>query len=110
MINNKDHLNKFALKSYEGVILGYSTNKLPYRVLIRHTRLKLESFDVKFDDYHVGNTALSSETKVILESDIPVSSGLLNIFEINYDDLFCTTETAHLSEILVSPVAQQQHA
>lgn len=46
----------------------------------------------------------------IMESDIPISSGPLNIVEVNYDTLFDPTETTHLSEILVSPMAQQQHA
>ncbi|CAH1432412.1 unnamed protein product [Lactuca virosa] len=105
-----DHLNKFAPKSDEGIFLGYSTNKVAYRVLIRRTRLIVESFDVKFDDYYVHNTAPSTETKAILESDIPASSGPLNIVEVNYDDLFDPVEITKLSEVLVSPEAQQQHA
>ncbi|XP_023730243.1 uncharacterized protein LOC111877976 [Lactuca sativa] len=110
VINNKDHLKKFAPKSDEGIFLGYTPNKVAYQHLIRRTRLIVESIDVKFDDHYVRNTALSTETKAILESDIPTSSGPLNIFEINYDDLFDPAETARLSEILVSPVAQQKHA
>lgn len=110
MINDKDHLNKFAPKSDEGILLGYSTNNVAYRVLIRHTRLIVESLDVTFDDYYVRNTAPSNETKVILESDIPFSSGPFKIVEINYDDLFDPIETAQLSEVLVSLEAQQQHA
>ena len=109
MIKNNDHLNKFAPKSNEGIFLGYSTNKVAYRVLIRHTRLIVKSFDVRFDDYYVCNTATLSETKSILESDILASLGLLNIVDVNYDDLFDPVETAQLSEILVSLEAQQQH-
>ena len=105
MINNKNHLNKIAPKS-EGIFLGYSTNKVAYRVLIRRTRLIVESFDVKFNDYYVRNTAPSRETKAILESDIPASSGPLNIVEVNYDNLFDPVDTAQLSEILVSSEAQ----
>ena len=41
-----------------------------------------------------------------MESDILISSGPLNIVEVNYDDLFDPTETTHISEILVSVVAQ----
>ena len=89
--------------------LGYSTNKVAYMVLIRCTSLIVESFDIKFDDYYVRNTGPSNETKVILESDIPASSGPLNIVEINYDYLFDPVDTSHLSKIIVSPVAQQQY-
>ncbi|KAL7607950.1 hypothetical protein Lser_V15G09808 [Lactuca serriola] len=45
-----------------------------------------------------------------MESDIPATSGPLNLVESNYDDLFDPIETAKLSEVLVSPAAQQQHA
>ena len=110
VINNMDHLNKFAPKSDEGIFLGYSTNKVAYRVLIRRTRLIIESFDVKFDDYYVHNTAPSTETEAILECDVPESSGPLNIVEVNYDDLFDPIETTKLSKVLVSPEAQMYHA
>lgn len=110
LINNRDHHNKFASKSDKGIFLGYSTNKVAYRVLIRRTRLIIESFDVKFDDYYVCNIAPWTENKEILKSDIPASSGPINIVEVNYDDLFDPVETAKLSEVLVSPEAQQQHA
>lgn len=99
----------FAPKYDEDIFLGYSTNKVAYRVLIRRTRLIFESFDVKFGDYYIRNIAPSTETKSILESDIPASSGPLNLVEVNYDDLFDPVETARLSEILVSLEAQQQH-
>ena len=110
MINNRDQLNKFAPKSDEGIFLGYSTNKVAYRVLIICTRLIIESFDVKFDDSYTCNTPLSTETTAIMESDIFASSGPLNLVEVNYDDLFDPVETAKLSEVLVSPADQQQHA
>lgn len=61
-------------------------------------------------DYYVCNTVHSTKTKSIIESDIPTSSGSLNIVEVKYDDLFGPLETVRLSEILVSLVAQQQHA
>ena len=70
----------------------------------------IESFDVKFDDYHICNSALSTETTTILESDIPASSGQLNLVEINYDDLFDPVDTAKVSEVLMYLEAQQQHA
>ena len=103
-------MNKFTPKSDEGIFLSYSTNKVAYKVLIRRTRLIVESFNVKFDDCYVRNTDPTSETKAILESDIASSSDSLNIVELNYDDLFDPIETAQLSEVLVSPEAQQQHA
>ena len=40
-----------------------------------------------------------------MESDIPASSGPLNLVEVNYDDLFDPVETAKLYEVLVSPTA-----
>ena len=55
-------------------------------------------------------TLLHQEIKAILEGDIPTSSGPLSIVEITYDDLFDPAEMAHLSEIPVSLVGQQQHA
>ena len=110
MINNRDQLNKFAPKSDESIFLGYSTNKVAYRVLIRRTRLIIESFDVKFDNYYILNTPPSTETTAIMESDIPASSGSPNLVEVNYDDLFDPVKTVKLSEVLVSPTAQQQHA
>ena len=82
VINNKDHLNKFEQKSDEGIFLGYSTNKMAYRVIVSRTRLIVESFDVKFDYYYVCNTTPSIETTSIMESDIPTSSGPFNIVEI----------------------------
>ena len=107
MVNNKDHLNNFAPKSDKAIFLGYSTNKVAYRVLIRRTRLIVEIFDVKFDDYYVLNTAPIEETKFTLENDIPPSLVVLNIVEVNYGVLFNPAETANLLEISVSPVAQQ---
>lgn len=110
MINNRDKLNKFAPKSDKGIFLSYSTKKVAYRVLIRRTRLIIEIFDVKFDDSHIRDAPPSTETTAIMECDIPASSGPLNLVEVNYDDLFDPVETEKLSEDLVSPVAQQQHA
>ena len=107
VVNNRDHLNKSAPKSNEGIFLGYSTKKVAYHVLIRKTRLIVESFDIKFDDYYVRNIASSQETKFMMENDIPPSSGPLNIVEVNYADLFDPTNIAHLSDILVFPVAQE---
>ena len=65
---------------------------------------------MKFDDSHIRIAPPSTETTAIMESDIPATSGPLNLVEINYDDLFDPIETAKLSEVLVSPAAQQQHA
>ena len=48
--NNKDHLNKFQPKYDEAIFLGYSPNRVAYRVLNRRTMVLEESFDIDFDD------------------------------------------------------------
>ena len=83
------------------------TNKVAYRVLIRRTRLIIESFDVKFNDSHIRDAPPSTETTTIMDCDIHASSGPLNLVELNYDDLCDPVETTKLSEVLVSPAAQQ---
>ncbi|GJU43343.1 retrovirus-related pol polyprotein from transposon TNT 1-94 [Tanacetum coccineum] len=50
ILNTKDYLTKFELKSYEGVFLGYSQNSKGYVVLNKHTIKVEESLNVTFDE------------------------------------------------------------
>ncbi|GJQ93414.1 retrovirus-related pol polyprotein from transposon TNT 1-94 [Tanacetum coccineum] len=50
ILNTKDHLTKFDLKSYEGIFLGYSQNSKAYVVLNKHTMKVEESLNVTFDE------------------------------------------------------------
>ncbi|GJS23835.1 retrovirus-related pol polyprotein from transposon TNT 1-94 [Tanacetum coccineum] len=50
ILNTKDYLTKFDLKSYEGVFLGYSQNRKAYIILNKHTRKVKESLNVTFDE------------------------------------------------------------
>ncbi|GKC38019.1 retrovirus-related pol polyprotein from transposon TNT 1-94 [Tanacetum coccineum] len=50
ILNTKDYLTKFDLKSYEGVILGYSQNTKAYIILNKHTRKFEESLNVTLDE------------------------------------------------------------
>nr|GFB52340.1 retrovirus-related Pol polyprotein from transposon TNT 1-94 [Tanacetum cinerariifolium] len=50
ILNTKDHLTKYNLKSYEGVFLGYSQNSKAYVVLHKHTIKVKESLNVTFDE------------------------------------------------------------
>ncbi|GJX80347.1 retrovirus-related pol polyprotein from transposon TNT 1-94 [Tanacetum coccineum] len=50
ILNTKDYLTKFDLKSYEGVFLCYSQNSKAYIILNKHTRKVKESLNVTFDE------------------------------------------------------------
>ncbi|GJY96388.1 hypothetical protein Tco_0513298 [Tanacetum coccineum] len=50
ILNTKDYLTKFELKSYEGVFLGYSQNSKAYIILNKHIRKIEETFNVTFDE------------------------------------------------------------
>ncbi|GJW94988.1 retrovirus-related pol polyprotein from transposon TNT 1-94 [Tanacetum coccineum] len=50
ILNTKDYLTKFDLKSYEGVFLGYSQYSKAYIILNKHARKVKESLNVTFDE------------------------------------------------------------
>ncbi|GJX72971.1 retrovirus-related pol polyprotein from transposon TNT 1-94 [Tanacetum coccineum] len=50
ILNTKEYLTKFDLKSYEGVFLGYSENSKAYIIINKHTRKIKESLNVTFDE------------------------------------------------------------
>ena len=47
----KNRNGKLDAKSYEGIFLGYSTNKKAYKCLNSNTRKVLESANLKVDEY-----------------------------------------------------------
>ncbi|GJU12008.1 retrovirus-related pol polyprotein from transposon TNT 1-94 [Tanacetum coccineum] len=65
ILNTKDYLTKFDLKSYEGVFLGYSQNSKAYIILNKHTRKVEESLNVTFDE-----TPPPSKTSPLVDDDL----------------------------------------
>nr|GFB35419.1 retrovirus-related Pol polyprotein from transposon TNT 1-94 [Tanacetum cinerariifolium] len=68
ILNTKDYLTKFDLKSYECVSLGYSQNSKAYIILYKHTREVKESPLV--DDDLDEEEAIKVTEKKNLENDI----------------------------------------
>lgn len=60
---------------------------------------------MKLDDFYVQKTTPLNETNFIVENDIPIESGPLNIVDVNYETIFDPPEIARLSEFLTSPFA-----
>ncbi|GJW96984.1 retrovirus-related pol polyprotein from transposon TNT 1-94 [Tanacetum coccineum] len=50
ILNTKDYLTKFDLKSTEGIFLGYSPNSKAYVILNKETMRVEESLNVRFDE------------------------------------------------------------
>ena len=70
ILNDRDQLGKFDVKSDEGIFIGYALNSKAYRVFNLKTRSVMESFNVVID-----NTMLKSndhEEKVIFGNDSPL--------------------------------------
>ncbi|GJV08096.1 retrovirus-related pol polyprotein from transposon TNT 1-94 [Tanacetum coccineum] len=65
ILNTKDYLKKFDLKSYEGIFLGYSQNSKAYIILDKHTRKVEESLKVTFDETHS-----PSKTSPLVDDDL----------------------------------------
>ncbi|GKA49432.1 retrovirus-related pol polyprotein from transposon TNT 1-94 [Tanacetum coccineum] len=65
ILNTKDYLTKFDLKSYEGVFLGYSQNSKSYIILNKHTRKIKKSLNVTFDE-----TSPPSKTSPLVDDDL----------------------------------------
>ncbi|GJW62117.1 retrovirus-related pol polyprotein from transposon TNT 1-94 [Tanacetum coccineum] len=65
ILNTKDYLTKFDLKSYEGVFLGYSQNSKAYLILNKHTRKIEESLNVTFNE-----TPPPSKTSPLVDDDL----------------------------------------
>nr|GEW38494.1 retrovirus-related Pol polyprotein from transposon TNT 1-94 [Tanacetum cinerariifolium] len=65
ILNTKDYLTKFDLKSYEGVFLGYSQNSKAYIILNKHTIKIKESLNVTFNE-----TPPPSKTSPLVDDDL----------------------------------------
>ncbi|GJS22248.1 retrovirus-related pol polyprotein from transposon TNT 1-94 [Tanacetum coccineum] len=65
ILNTKDYLTKFDLKSYEGIFLGYSQNSKAYIILNKHTRKVKESLNMTFDE-----TPPPSKTSPLVDDDL----------------------------------------
>ncbi|GJS28142.1 retrovirus-related pol polyprotein from transposon TNT 1-94 [Tanacetum coccineum] len=65
ILNTKDYLTKFDLKSYEGVFLVYSQNSKAYIILNKHTKKIEESLNVTFDE-----TPPPSKTSALVDDDL----------------------------------------
>nr|GEU76798.1 retrovirus-related Pol polyprotein from transposon TNT 1-94 [Tanacetum cinerariifolium] len=65
ILNTKDYLTRFDLKSYDGVFLGYSQNSKAYIILNKHTKKIKESLNVTFD-----KTPPPSKTSSLVDDDL----------------------------------------
>ena len=50
ILNDRENLGKFDVKSDEGIFLGYSTNSRAYRVYNKRTKTVMELINVVIDD------------------------------------------------------------
>ena len=50
ILNDRENLGKFDVKSDEGIFLGYSTTSRAYRVFNKRTKTVMDSINVKIDD------------------------------------------------------------
>ena len=50
ILNDRENLGKFDVKSDEGIFLGYSTTSRAYRIFNKRTKTVKESINVKIDD------------------------------------------------------------
>ena len=50
ILNDRENLGKFDVKSDESIFLGYSTNSQAYRVFNKRTKTIMESINVEVDD------------------------------------------------------------
>ncbi|GJR73870.1 retrovirus-related pol polyprotein from transposon TNT 1-94 [Tanacetum coccineum] len=71
ILNTKDYLTKFDLKSYEGVFLGYSQNSKAYIILNKHTMKIEELLNVTFVE-----TPLPSKTSPLVDDDLDEVEGI----------------------------------
>ncbi|GJU45386.1 retrovirus-related pol polyprotein from transposon TNT 1-94 [Tanacetum coccineum] len=71
ILNTKDYLTKFDLKSYEGVFLGYSQNSKAYIILNKHTMKIEELLNVTFVE-----TPPPSKTSPLVDDDLDEVEGI----------------------------------
>ncbi|GKD18358.1 retrovirus-related pol polyprotein from transposon TNT 1-94 [Tanacetum coccineum] len=94
ILNTKDYLTKFDLKSYEGVFLGYSQNSKAYIILNKHTKKIKESLNVTFDE-----TPPPSKTSPLVDDDLDEEEAIREIEKKNLkNDIM--DETLEIDEIV----------
>ncbi|GJV95852.1 retrovirus-related pol polyprotein from transposon TNT 1-94 [Tanacetum coccineum] len=75
ILNTKDYLTKFDLKSYEGVFLGYSQNSKAYIFFNKHTLKIEESLNVTFDE-----TPPLSKTSPLVDDDLDEEEAIKELY------------------------------
>ncbi|GJU43920.1 retrovirus-related pol polyprotein from transposon TNT 1-94, partial [Tanacetum coccineum] len=94
ILNTKDYLTKFDLKSYEGVFLGYSQNSKAYIILNKHTRKVEKSLNVTFDE-----TPPHSKTSPLVDDDLDEEEAIKVIEKKNLKNNI-VDETLEIDEIV----------
>ncbi|GJQ92365.1 retrovirus-related pol polyprotein from transposon TNT 1-94 [Tanacetum coccineum] len=94
ILNTKDYLTMFDLKSYEGVFLGYSQNSKAYIILNKHTRKIEESLNVTFDE-----TPPPSKTSPLVDDDLDEEEAIREIEKKNLENIV-EDETLEIDEIV----------
>ncbi|GJY33546.1 retrovirus-related pol polyprotein from transposon TNT 1-94 [Tanacetum coccineum] len=94
ILNTKNYLTKFDLKSYEGVFLGYSQNSKAYIILNKHTTKIKESLNVTFD-----KTPLPSKTSPLVDDDLDEEEAIREIEKKNLENIV-EDETLKIDEIV----------
>ncbi|GJV06426.1 retrovirus-related pol polyprotein from transposon TNT 1-94 [Tanacetum coccineum] len=94
ILNTKDYLTKFDLKSYEGVFLGYSQNSKAYIILNKHTRKIEESLNVTFDE-----TPPPSKTSPLVDDDLDEEEAIRETKKKNLENVV-EDETLEIDKIV----------
>ncbi|GJV47745.1 retrovirus-related pol polyprotein from transposon TNT 1-94 [Tanacetum coccineum] len=94
ILNTKDYLTKFDLKSYEGVFLGYSQNSKAYIILNKHTKKIEESLNVTFDE-----TPPPSKTSPLVDDDLDEEEAIRETEKKNLENVV-EDETLEIDEIV----------
>ncbi|GKB29181.1 synaptobrevin, longin-like domain protein [Tanacetum coccineum] len=94
ILNTKDYLMKFDLKSYEGFFLGYSQNSKAYIILNKHTRKVEESLNVTFDE-----TPPPSKTSPLVYDDLDEEEAIRETKKKNLENVV-EDETLEIDEIV----------
>ncbi|GJS56979.1 retrovirus-related pol polyprotein from transposon TNT 1-94 [Tanacetum coccineum] len=94
ILNTKDYLTKFDLKSYEDVFLGYSENSKAYIILNKHTRKVKELLNVTFDE-----TPPPSKTSPLVDDDLDEEEAIKVIEKKNLENDI-VDETLEINEIV----------
>ncbi|GJT64509.1 retrovirus-related pol polyprotein from transposon TNT 1-94 [Tanacetum coccineum] len=94
ILNTKDYLTMFDLKSYECVFLGYSQNSKAYIILNKHTKKNEESLNVTFDE-----TPLPSKTSSLVDDDLDEEEAIRKAKKKNLENV-AEDETLEIDEIV----------